>query len=60
MIVGKAVKHYGIPRNKVILMTKCWSLVGETMDILGFFPPIGPRMETIKDTPHYVNHSGEN
>jgi len=28
------------------------------MDIPGFFPPVGPKMESIKNTPHYVNHNG--
>lgn len=28
-IVGKALKKYNIPRQKVVIMTKCWGAVGE-------------------------------
>ncbi|EON68663.1 hypothetical protein W97_07921 [Coniosporium apollinis CBS 100218] len=59
VIMGKALRHYGIPRHKVILMTKCWAFVGESDDVPGFFPPVGPKMDLIAATPDYINQSGE-
>lgn len=29
MVVGKALKKYNIPRNKVVILTKCWAPVSE-------------------------------
>ncbi|KAJ4201525.1 hypothetical protein NW767_006613 [Fusarium falciforme] len=29
-IIGKALKHYDIPREKVVILTKCYFTVGET------------------------------
>lgn len=33
-IVGKALKKYNIPREKVVIMTKCFWAVGESKDVL--------------------------
>ncbi|KAI0393890.1 aldo/keto reductase [Xylariaceae sp. FL0594] len=32
-LVGKALKRYGIPRHKVVVMTKCFWAVGEAADV---------------------------
>ncbi len=32
-IIGKALKKYGIPREKVVILTKCYGDVGQTPDI---------------------------
>jgi hypothetical protein len=58
VIIGKALKHSDIHRHNITLLTKCWAFVGELMGVQGFFPPVGPKMDAIKATPHYVNHSG--
>ncbi|KAJ4305171.1 hypothetical protein N0V90_000702 [Kalmusia sp. IMI 367209] len=52
-IMGKALKQFGIPREKVILMTKCWAYVGEDDSIIGF--AFGPQMAATSD---YVNQGG--
>ena len=33
MIIGKALKAYNIPREKVVIMTKCFWGAGETPDV---------------------------
>ncbi|KAJ9165818.1 Aldo/keto reductase [Coniochaeta hoffmannii] len=35
-IVGKAIKKYNIPREKVVVMTKCFWAVGESPDVRHF------------------------
>ncbi|KAI0115221.1 Aldo/keto reductase [Daldinia grandis] len=37
VIVGKAIKKYNIPREKVIIATKCFWAVGETPDVRHYF-----------------------
>lgn len=42
----------GIPREKVIIMTKCWGLVGDTPDLMTV---LMPELANQRD---YVNQSG--
>ncbi|RYP86637.1 hypothetical protein DL769_000705 [Monosporascus sp. CRB-8-3] len=51
IIVGKALKKYNIPREKVVIMTKCFWGVGETPDVRHFI--YGDAVSQSKD---YVNH----
>lgn len=53
VIVGKALKKYNIPREKVIIMTKCFSAVGETPEVRSFFFP-----SQIASSKDYVNQHG--
>ncbi|KAI1484052.1 hypothetical protein K445DRAFT_312880 [Daldinia sp. EC12] len=53
IIVGKAIKKYNIPREKVIIATKCFWAVGEAPDVRHFF--YGEAVERSKD---YVNQCG--
>jgi len=53
MIIGKAIKQYNIPRQKLVILTKCFGVVGEEPGIRGVaFPDIGK-------TKDYVNQGGE-
>lgn len=52
-IIGKAIKKYNIPRDKVVILTKCFSPVGETKDIRS--TSLVPVASKSKD---YVNHHG--
>ncbi|KAL1592793.1 hypothetical protein SLS60_011209 [Paraconiothyrium brasiliense] len=51
--MGKALKQFRIPREKVILMTKLWAYVGEDDGINAF--AFGAQMGQTVD---YVNHGG--
>ncbi|KAG9231023.1 NADP-dependent oxidoreductase domain-containing protein [Amylocarpus encephaloides] len=53
IIVGKAIKKYNIPRNKVVILTKCWGAVGEDMDVRGIMWP-----KEIAASKDYVNNQG--
>lgn len=53
IIVGKALKKYNIPREKVVIMTKCFFAVGEEPELRGFF--FQNQLKTAKD---YVNQTG--
>ncbi|XDG00584.1 hypothetical protein ABKA04_000199 [Annulohypoxylon sp. FPYF3050] len=53
VIVGKAIKKYNIPREKVIIMTKCFWAVGETPEVRHFMH--GAAVDKSKD---YVNQYG--
>ncbi|KAI1457184.1 Aldo/keto reductase [Annulohypoxylon moriforme] len=53
VIVGKAIKKYKIPREKVVVMTKCFWAVGETPDVRHFIH--GESVDNAKD---YVNNYG--
>lgn len=33
-IIGRAIKHLGIPRHKLTVLTKCYGYVGETPNIV--------------------------
>lgn len=50
-IIGKAVKKYNLPRHKLIIMTKCFNPIGETLEI---------KADTIRDDTNkdYVNQHG--
>lgn len=52
-IIGKAIKKYDIPRDKIVILTKCFSAVGETKDIRS--TALMPVAGKSKD---YVNHLG--
>ncbi|KAI1261861.1 aldo/keto reductase [Xylariaceae sp. FL1019] len=53
VVIGKALKKYDIPRNKVIIMTKCYWGVGEEPGYAGW--KLGAIREKSKD---YINHYG--
>src|ERR1700749_3384367 len=52
MLIGKALKHHKIPRHKVVILTKCFGVVGEepAANHISF-----PQIKTSKD---YVNQGG--
>ncbi|OCK84051.1 aldo-keto reductase-like protein [Lepidopterella palustris CBS 459.81] len=52
-IIGKAIKKYNIPREKLVIMTKCFVYVGETPD----FRTIMYR-EQVPKLKDYVNQGG--
>jgi aryl-alcohol dehydrogenase-like predicted oxidoreductase len=52
-IIGKALKQYDIPRNKVVILSKCYGYVGETPGIRGIM--YGQAIAASKD---YVNRGG--
>ncbi|KAK4162825.1 hypothetical protein QBC43DRAFT_345662 [Cladorrhinum sp. PSN259] len=53
VIVGKALKKYNIPREKVVILTKCFWAVGEEPELRAYF--FAKQMNTSKD---YVNQGG--
>ncbi|PNP56784.1 hypothetical protein THARTR1_03480 [Trichoderma harzianum] len=52
-VIGKALKKHNIPREKVVIMTKCFTAIAEQPDI--FTGPWQQQMSQMKD---YVNQSG--
>lgn len=52
-IVGKAIKKYNIPREKVVIMTKCNGVVSEDISLRAFFFP-----GEVKLSKEYVNQYG--
>ncbi|KAF9875182.1 hypothetical protein CkaCkLH20_07448 [Colletotrichum karsti] len=52
-VIGKAIKKFNIPREKIILMTKCALHVGEEVDM--HTPPFTKQLNQSKD---YVNQGG--
>ncbi|OTB06799.1 hypothetical protein M426DRAFT_54504 [Hypoxylon sp. CI-4A] len=52
-IVGKALKKYNIPREKVVIMTKCFFAVGETPDVRHFL-----YRDAVAGSKDYVNQHG--
>ncbi|TVY35867.1 Aldo-keto reductase [Lachnellula occidentalis] len=52
-IIGKALKKYEIPRQKVVILTKCFAAVGEDPSVKTFFFPT--EVQASKD---YVNQRG--
>ncbi|KAI1455592.1 Aldo/keto reductase [Annulohypoxylon moriforme] len=52
-VIAKALQKYSIPREKVVIMTKCFLYVTE--DVSVFSAPFGPTLEKTKD---YVNQGG--
>ena len=53
-IMSKAIKKFDIPREKLVLLTKCFTHVGEEPGIFG--PAFGEQMVQSKD---YVNRGGK-
>jgi len=51
-IIAKAIKKYNIPRSKLVILTKCFGLVPDTLDIRANDNP------ELKNTRDYVNKSG--
>jgi aryl-alcohol dehydrogenase-like predicted oxidoreductase len=49
-IIGKAIKKYEIPRDKLVILTKCFAYIGEEPWFMN-----APEMPASKD---YVNHGG--
>jgi len=52
-VIGKAIKKYNLPRDKLVILTKCFAHVGEDPSIL--------TMKFVKEIPQlkdYVNHGG--
>ncbi|KAL2064269.1 hypothetical protein VTL71DRAFT_4763 [Oculimacula yallundae] len=52
-IFGKAIKKFGMEREKLVLMTKCWTYVAEEVEVFG--ARLGEPMSRSKD---YVNRGG--
>ncbi|KAJ4303901.1 hypothetical protein N0V88_001501 [Collariella sp. IMI 366227] len=52
-IVGKALKKYNIPREKVVIMTKCFFPAGEEPELRAFFV-----WDHIKASKDYINNYG--
>ncbi|KAI1633790.1 NADP-dependent oxidoreductase domain-containing protein [Biscogniauxia mediterranea] len=52
-IVGKALKKYAIPREKVVILTKCYFGVGETPDVNGY-----TLRDVLGKSKDYVNQHG--
>jgi aryl-alcohol dehydrogenase-like predicted oxidoreductase len=53
-IIGKAIKKYNIPRQKLVILSKCQGYVSEDISVRGFF--YSAQMRESKD---YVNQAGE-
>jgi hypothetical protein len=53
-IIGKAIKKYEIPRNKIVILSKCYGYVGEEPSVRGI--KYGQDIAKSKD---YVNRGGE-
>ncbi|KLU82484.1 voltage-gated potassium channel subunit beta-2 [Magnaporthiopsis poae ATCC 64411] len=53
VIVGKALKKYGIPRQKVVIMTKCFFAVGEEPEMRAYF-----LSEPLSKSKDYQNQHG--
>ena len=53
MIIAKAIKKYNIPRQKLLILTKCYAPVGEEPAISGM-----KHAEHIYKSKDYVNQYG--
>jgi aryl-alcohol dehydrogenase-like predicted oxidoreductase len=53
-IIGKAIKKFGIPRHKLVILTKCYGTVGEQPGLRHITHP-----EEVKSSKDYVNQGGE-
>lgn len=53
-IIGKAIQKFNIPREKVVIMTKCAFYVGEEIDVIG--AAFADELNQSKD---YVNQGGK-
>lgn len=52
-IIGKAIKKYNIPRDKVVILTKCFWPVGEAPEVRS--TSLAAHVSKSKD---YINHIG--
>lgn len=52
-IIAQAIKHYDLPRHKLVIMTKAWSCVGEEQ-----FHAY-PILDKLRKSKDYVNQFGE-
>lgn len=52
MIVGKAIKKYNIPREKLVILTKCYGVVNDDPYGEGIFDPAYNKKK------EYVNKHG--
>ena len=52
-IIGKAIKKYNIPRQKLVILSKCHGNVAEDVGIRSFFFP-----NEVKQSKDYVNQNG--
>jgi aryl-alcohol dehydrogenase-like predicted oxidoreductase len=52
-IIGKAIKHFSLPREKLVIMTKCYGYVGEDPSIRAI--TLAAEMPQLKD---YTNQGG--
>ncbi|KAK3116487.1 hypothetical protein LTR53_003091 [Teratosphaeriaceae sp. CCFEE 6253] len=52
-IIGRAIKHYKLPRNKLVILSKCYGYVGEEPGVRGIV--YGQAIGQSKD---YVNRGG--
>jgi Aldo/keto reductase family len=52
-LIAKAIKKYNIPRQKVVILSKCYGTVGEEPSIFSIKYP-----DMIKNSKDYVNQSG--
>lgn len=53
-IIGKAIKKFDIPRHKLVILTKCYNVVGEEPGIRAIF-----FKKEINGSKDYVNQNGE-
>jgi aryl-alcohol dehydrogenase-like predicted oxidoreductase len=53
-IIGKAIKHYNIPRHKLVILTKCWAPVSEHENVY-----VVPYAEEMRQDKEYVNQFGK-
>lgn len=52
-VIAKAIKEYNLPRQKLVLMTKAWSCVGEEQ-----FHAY-PILDDLRQSKDYVNQFGQ-
>ncbi|KAI7547753.1 hypothetical protein KC317_g15038, partial [Hortaea werneckii] len=52
-IIGKAIKHYALPRHKLVILSKCFGYVGEEASTRGILYGQG-----IAASKEYVNRGG--
>jgi aryl-alcohol dehydrogenase-like predicted oxidoreductase len=52
-IIAKAIKHYDIPREKLVVLSKCWGYVGEDPSLRAVF-----RLGEVRASKDYVNQGG--
>lgn len=53
-IIGKAMRKYNIPREKLVILSKCFGPVGEEPNVRGIFHP-----DLIQKSKDYVNQNGQ-